>query len=192
MKPREVFVKHLREMRKNRGWSQEQLALRLRHLGVDLDRTKIAKIETDHRDVSLDEVFGIAAALDAAPVFLLFPWGEADTIEVTPKIEASAADALDWFKGESTLEGQDPRYYEIQRPAFPDTIDRVLARIEPRLDEISRQQARNNRKLTAFLRREAVALARHAKEHPDESFDDLVAETTIATEQGSDEPGEET
>ena len=57
-----LFGKRLRELRKQRGLSQEALAL-----VCDLDRTYIGGIERGERNVSLINIVRISKALDISP-----------------------------------------------------------------------------------------------------------------------------
>lgn len=74
------------EVRKRRGLEQKDLAAELEAIGYpDLaDTTKISKIESGKRGLSLNEAFAIAAALDVPPV-LLFASREDDNalVEIT-------------------------------------------------------------------------------------------------------------
>jgi transcriptional regulator with XRE-family HTH domain len=66
--PRQQFGWRLRELRVARGYSQEELADR-----AALDRTYISGIERGRRNVSLLNIWRLAAALDTAPATLLEP-----------------------------------------------------------------------------------------------------------------------
>lgn len=55
---RKVFGKRIRDLRKQKGYSQEQLADR-----ADLHRTYIGAIERGEQNVSLDNIAKIAKAL---------------------------------------------------------------------------------------------------------------------------------
>jgi transcriptional regulator with XRE-family HTH domain len=65
---RRVFAQHVRERRKARGLSQEALAD-----ACGLHRTYIGSIERAERNVSLDNIEKIAAALDSPASELLTP-----------------------------------------------------------------------------------------------------------------------
>jgi transcriptional regulator with XRE-family HTH domain len=79
--PTETFARRLREARENAKLSQEDLRRRLdEDIGFKkltksgfkkLSRSAIAQIELGKRDVSLDEVLAIAAALGVAPIHLI-------------------------------------------------------------------------------------------------------------------------
>jgi transcriptional regulator with XRE-family HTH domain len=65
-----AFGEAIRDLRKQRGMSQEGLAL-----ACELDRTYISGIERGTRNPSLTNIFKIAAALQASPAEL-FAHGE--------------------------------------------------------------------------------------------------------------------
>lgn len=56
------FGERLRELRKEKGFSQEGLAL-----ACELDRTYIGGVERGERNISLLNIHKIAAALDVSP-----------------------------------------------------------------------------------------------------------------------------
>jgi len=64
--PRVLFGRALRELRKKRGWSQEQLGLE-----SDLDRTYIGGVEQGRRNISLLNICKLAKALDVKPNVLM-------------------------------------------------------------------------------------------------------------------------
>lgn len=64
--PRVLFGRRLRELRKTRGWSQEQLGLE-----SDLDRTYIGGVEQGRRNISLLNICKISEALGIKPNVLL-------------------------------------------------------------------------------------------------------------------------
>lgn len=63
---REVLASNTIRLRKNLGWSQEELALR-----ADLHRTFIAHVERQVRNISLDNIEKIADALGVTVGVLL-------------------------------------------------------------------------------------------------------------------------
>ena len=60
-----VMGPRIREARRRGGQkvTQEELAVRLQFLGVELDRTAISKIESGKRPVTDSEIVGISKAL---------------------------------------------------------------------------------------------------------------------------------
>jgi len=57
---RNKFAENLRKLRQAKGWSQEQLAER-----ADLHRTYIGSVERGERNITIDNMERLAAALDA-------------------------------------------------------------------------------------------------------------------------------
>lgn len=64
--PRVLFGQRLRELRRARGVSQEALAD-----DAGLDRTYVSSVEWGHRNISLLNIYRLAAALGVEPVELL-------------------------------------------------------------------------------------------------------------------------
>ena len=65
-----LFGKRIRELRKSRGWSQEEFAL---HVG--LDRSYIGGVERGERNISLENICLVAAALGVPASVLFEGWG---------------------------------------------------------------------------------------------------------------------
>jgi transcriptional regulator with XRE-family HTH domain len=66
--PRALFGRNLRRLRKGLGVSQEELAF-----GAELDRTYVSSVERGHRNISIDNIFRLAYALQCDPRDLLAP-----------------------------------------------------------------------------------------------------------------------
>lgn len=66
--PKEIFGQNVRRIRGEAGLSQEELAFRAK-----LHRTYISSVERGERNVSLENIFAIAEALQVAPGDLLKP-----------------------------------------------------------------------------------------------------------------------
>lgn len=69
---RRRFGDRVRQLRTERGWSQEQLAEK-----AQLHRTYVVEVERGHRNASLDVIDALATAL-AVPVHALFTSHEDD------------------------------------------------------------------------------------------------------------------
>jgi transcriptional regulator with XRE-family HTH domain len=94
----------IRQRRKARGMSAEDLAAACADLGMPIPRSTLADLENGRRaSISVAEWLAIAAALDVPPVMLLCPVGTADTAEVLPGTEAPAFRAAQWVAGEAPL-----------------------------------------------------------------------------------------
>lgn len=64
----ETFGRNVRQTRKSRGWTQEQLAFE-----AGVKRAYLSEIENGQRNVSLDVVEKLATALDVSPDSLMLP-----------------------------------------------------------------------------------------------------------------------
>jgi transcriptional regulator with XRE-family HTH domain len=94
----------IRQRRKARGMSAEDLAAACTDLGMPIPRSTLADLENGRRaSISVAEWLAIAAALDVPPVMLLCPVGAAETAEVLPGAEAPAFRAAQWVAGEAPL-----------------------------------------------------------------------------------------
>lgn len=77
-----------------------ELSDRMGELGQPLGITGLSKIENGKRGVDLDELVGLARALDVPPLLLIFPIGSEPTVEVLPGVYAPTWPAACWFTGE--------------------------------------------------------------------------------------------
>lgn len=68
-----LFGRNLRQLRMERGLTQEQVAARLQLAGCDLTRSALAKIEAGQRHVYPDELYALRNALDVSYEELLLP-----------------------------------------------------------------------------------------------------------------------
>ena len=112
----QVFARRVRDVRKGRRMTQENLSRRLAELGVNLHQTAVAKVETGERRVSLDDAFLFAAALEVSPAWLVTPPSGTDPIAVAPKVECSPAVVRAWLSGRAPLPGQSPRNFFSEAP----------------------------------------------------------------------------
>jgi transcriptional regulator with XRE-family HTH domain len=114
--PREVFGQQLRAIRRRQGLTQKQLAETVSRIyGVPIRQSAIAGLENTklggvHRDVSLEEVFAFALALEVSPSALLVPRDSETRMtfaNVTPdnELTVSGADILEWIRGTEALPG---------------------------------------------------------------------------------------
>jgi transcriptional regulator with XRE-family HTH domain len=93
------------------------LSSRCGELGLPLDRNVITKIERGHRNsVTVDEVMVLAAALDVAPIRLLFGVGTEAESEPLPGEVREPFRAAQWFTDERPFPGADDGAY-IERIA---------------------------------------------------------------------------
>ncbi len=69
-----LFGRRVRELRKNRGWSQEEFALQ-----VDLDRSYVGGVERGERNISLENICLIAETLQVPPAKLFERWTDSES-----------------------------------------------------------------------------------------------------------------
>jgi transcriptional regulator with XRE-family HTH domain len=94
--------------RKRADLTAAMLSARCAERGLPLDRNVITKIERGHRNsVTVDEVMVLAAALDIAPVLLLFGVGTETESEPLPGEVREPFRAAQWFAGERPFPGAD-------------------------------------------------------------------------------------
>ena len=115
--PSEVFRARLREVRRLKGWTQQQLADALADAGVKLDASAITRLERGTRGLSLDDVLAIAAALGVSPLHLFVPLDNDEELNVAPSLTANALDVRAWVRGQRPLrETDDDRLFYAQTP----------------------------------------------------------------------------
>jgi transcriptional regulator with XRE-family HTH domain len=118
-----TIADRVKELRQKRGWSAAALADECAELGMPaLNRSVIANLESGRRTyVSTDELLVFAYALDVAPVHLMVPLEEDDSIEqhryyVTPGHAMHVPVTRQWIRGEFCPPGRDPRTYFSEVP----------------------------------------------------------------------------
>lgn len=121
--PSMSFIQTMRETRKSRSMTQEDLAvLASHHLGRTIDAITITRIEKDQRTLQLNEAVAIAKALQL-PLYKMLPL-ELTTAEEIASLEQARAVAyadltrLDLKRQEieSSLAGIMVRIQELQGP----------------------------------------------------------------------------
>lgn len=113
--PSKVFRDRLKEARKLKGWTQQQLADALASLGVKLDASGITRMERGTRGVTLDDVIAIAAALGVSPLHMIVPLDD-NGAQLAPSLTVSTADARAWLRGQRPLQEADERLFYAQTP----------------------------------------------------------------------------
>jgi transcriptional regulator with XRE-family HTH domain len=94
------------------------LAKRCAELGYPISRVAIGKIESNHREGKFDlaELVTLSAALDTAPIALLYPSPHRKEVRLTPHWEMPEVWAAQWFSG--LIYGlSDVPYSAMTRPA---------------------------------------------------------------------------
>ncbi|MFI1951986.1 helix-turn-helix domain-containing protein [Streptomyces xinghaiensis] len=117
--PTRAVAKRLREIRKRRGLTAEQLADRLTEQGVPWQRSTVAKLENGSREnVTIAEWLALAYVLDVAPIHLLVPTDApaGDVYQVTPTETATIGDVRAWVRGFEELPGTDRRKFYASVP----------------------------------------------------------------------------
>lgn len=145
--------RRLREVRKSRGITAEQLAARCAAAGVpDITTAVIANIETGRRGtdgrrrryVTVDELMLFAYVLDIAPVHLLIPTDPApnELYRPVPDLDVRPDLARAWIRGRRAIGTVEARQYDSQVPAeeFGPRDDRVTAaHMEAEIERLARQ-----------------------------------------------------
>jgi transcriptional regulator with XRE-family HTH domain len=115
-RPSEVFRERLRDVRRIRGWTQQELAGALDEAGVDLGEFAITRLEKGKRSVSLDEAVAIAAVLGVSPLHMLVPLDDSG-VRLAPSMpDVRSASARAWFRGQRPLRRADEPIYYTQTP----------------------------------------------------------------------------
>ncbi|MET9494290.1 helix-turn-helix transcriptional regulator [Streptomyces sp. NPDC006552] len=103
-----VNVRRIRD--EVRGWSTYELAGKLSKLGRPIAPSAVSKIERGERQVTVDDLFALAYALQVNPNALLLPPTAEGQVDVTAAGALDASVAWDWAEGERPLnlpEGDD-------------------------------------------------------------------------------------
>lgn len=83
--------------------SAQKLSDRCGELGVPIERSVLAGLENRKRaKISLAEVLVLGMALNVAPILLIFPVGDVESVEVLPDKFGSPFDGVRWFSGSPT------------------------------------------------------------------------------------------
>ncbi len=101
--PREAVGARVRALRIGRGWSQGRLAERLSAVGVSLAQSNVARLENGKRDVSLEDLYGLALALDCPPLLLLASDDDTTRVKVGKRGE-NPSRLRAWFAGRQPLD----------------------------------------------------------------------------------------
>jgi transcriptional regulator with XRE-family HTH domain len=127
--PSHVFGRQVRRMRESLRpkVSQAELARRLTEHGLPTNQVGVSRIETGERDdVSINEVFAIAVALNVSPLFLLAGTYAGETVDIVPGMPVAPSLMAYWLRGERPPPGADEE-------AFFDNVP-----LDERLDRLGR------------------------------------------------------
>jgi transcriptional regulator with XRE-family HTH domain len=101
-----AIVERVAAIRRYLGWTQEDLAERMREQGIDWQRVVVAKLESGRRSyLTVEELLALCLILEISPTDMLVPrdLDKDRPYLVAPKAEARSVDAREWVRGEETL-----------------------------------------------------------------------------------------
>jgi transcriptional regulator with XRE-family HTH domain len=117
MTPVKTIAQRVSEVRRRRGFTQDELAAALQKEGVPWARSTVAKLESNRRDnVSVIELLALAYCLGCSPTHLVVPPEGASRYQITPKKEVSVIAARRFVRGVEDLPGLDWRGFAIESP----------------------------------------------------------------------------
>ncbi|TVL91940.1 helix-turn-helix transcriptional regulator [Streptomyces sp. SAJ15] len=115
--PTSVIAKRVREVRKRRGLTAEDLANRLVEQGIGWQRSTVAKLENGKREnVTVTEWLALAYVLGVAPVHLLVDPNDDEPFQITPEHSESGSTVRAWVRGSSPAQGVDTRTFSAEVP----------------------------------------------------------------------------
>lgn len=126
------FGQKVRAYRQERGWSQEELARRLRDLGLDMHQTTIAKLEAGRRPTRLSEAYAIALAFGLPTLAFFYgsvpgePWTLADMRQRLEGLDESIKTQTDVINAQVHIYAS----LEVERLRLADAMRRATARDE--------------------------------------------------------------
>ncbi|MCW2960260.1 MAG: hypothetical protein JWM90_647 [Thermoleophilia bacterium] len=117
---------NVRQLRKDRGLSLAEVSARMTTSGVPLSLNGLSKVELGNRELNLDELVALAAALGVPPLVVLFPLGRQREVALLPGMAVGTWAAAKWFAGEAALPGSDESLDEAPTTYFREQ-DRLIA-----------------------------------------------------------------
>lgn len=118
----ELIQKNVATYRSRREWTQADLAENLEALGLPWDRSTVAKVESGRRQVTVEELVVLAAALDVSPLALFLPRDDTQRVQITPNKSVDGYWAWQWARGELVpVGGQLPADFRFYREGSPST-----------------------------------------------------------------------
>ncbi len=123
----------IKDARDTKNMSAQQLADETKRLGYPISRSQIANYESGRKQ-SLDvaELLVIAAALDTAPVCLVFPGPYRDDVQIFPEsVDFPELLAAQWFSGLAWAISDIPFNDEAQAVRVSRDLDAYERNLEP-------------------------------------------------------------
>lgn len=108
-----VFGERVRQSRKARAWTQEDLSRATKAAGQRIDRAVLSRIESNARAVQIGEALVIAASLGVALDYLLTPLDSDGRLTLGSDSGApsfTAGEVSAWLLGDSSLPGLSSKY----------------------------------------------------------------------------------
>lgn len=100
---------NLIRLRKARGFTTSELAKTLSDLGHSIPASGITRIEKGDRRVDVDDLVGLALALNVSPTTLLLPPTSSDSpVALTESVSISSRTAWQWAEGQRTAMDWEP------------------------------------------------------------------------------------
>lgn len=128
--------------------SQERFARRVADLGVTMNRSILANIESHRREgLTVEEVFALALALNMSPTNLVLPHEEETEVAVTPTITEYPLFVRSWIYGESRL----PSTYGDRQEDHDRQLDHDFQRKAPEHELRRRDEAVQRHPLTMAI-----------------------------------------
>jgi transcriptional regulator with XRE-family HTH domain len=102
--PGELLGQRVGDFRRRKRWTQQQLSDRLTEIGHPIHRAVIARIEqggSRARNVTLEEAFAFAVALEVSPLYLATPFDTEQEISLARGLSVDGVTARRWIKGQA-------------------------------------------------------------------------------------------
>lgn len=102
----------VRQVREQKRLRYTEIADRIAEIGRPIPELGLSRVEKGERRVDLDDLVALARALGVPPVWLIFPVGSTEFVELLPGKLVPVDDALSWFIGEGPLPEADESGWE--------------------------------------------------------------------------------
>jgi transcriptional regulator with XRE-family HTH domain len=144
--------KRIAAHRDRRKMTVQAVADRCADLGLPIGRVTITKLEGGKRQaITPAELTVLAAALETAPIDLLYPIGYEEYVEVVPGMRLDPHGALRWFSGELKLDAR-PGVLTLREPQSGEESDTYLVQRHDLLtSQLAARQAETDEALKASM-----------------------------------------